>query len=557
MRIPVPCLNARVSAERLTLAAFVCLLVVAAGLRFYDLPGNSVSHDEAAAANISRGALLEVVSGTRCCNSSPILYPLALWAAQKVESSPFSIRVLPAAASVLTVAVTLFLLPRLGVARGAAFLAALLATLSVEAIRHAQDAREYSIDALLAVLMTAGLLWYLRDGRRGLLCVALFLAPLLQYGLVLFGVAVMGAAVILPAPTLSASEGNSIRNWVERRIALVLPAACFMAGCAMSYAATLRYQWSKSDFTPNGYLSPYFYQGKFDARSIFEFSTDGIWSLLTYHLPEAVATAALAASALLLVAVLFRKIRGDWHGRAIAVLFSFCIAVSVGAAVLGIYPIGGIRQVFYLGPVVFLAVGLAFHWTVGWLASLMRLGVWTMPALLVIACGTALAGADDMRRDSPYKTRENIESVLAALKEQARDEDMVYAVWGAVPAIRFYLGEEERPHNYYYGTYWCTDPVVCLRQMADIAVSLPNVPNRIFLVHDDALIMEELEPLGDRLRVERVIADGEFSLYVIANVKESGEPAGSSDFDAQGGGVTLAFYQRGRGNFIGGVSPPP
>ncbi len=200
MRIPVPCLNARVSAERLTLAAFVCLLIVAAGLRFYDLPGNSVWLDEAVAAINSRGSLSEVVLNTRCCNSSPILYPLALWAVQKVESTPFSIRVLPAAASVLTVAVMLFLLPRLGVARGAAFLAALLATLSVEAIRHAQDAREYSIDALLAVLMTAGLLWYLRDGRRGLLCVSLFLAPLLQYGLVLFGVAVMGAAVVLPPP---------------------------------------------------------------------------------------------------------------------------------------------------------------------------------------------------------------------------------------------------------------------------------------------------------------------------------------------------------------------
>ena len=58
------------------------------------------------------------------------------------------------------------------------------------AIRHAQDAREYSIDALLAVLLIAGLLWYLRDGRKALLGVALFVAPLLQYGLVLFGVAV-------------------------------------------------------------------------------------------------------------------------------------------------------------------------------------------------------------------------------------------------------------------------------------------------------------------------------------------------------------------------------
>ena len=181
-------------------AVGVCLVVVAAGLRFYDLPGNSLSHDEAAAANISRGAPLEVISGTRCCNSSPILYPAALWAVQQGESTPFSVRLLPAAASVLTVAVLLFLLPRLGVNRWAAFLAALLATLSVAAIEHAQDAREYSLDALLAALLIAGLLWYLRDGRKVLLCVALFVAPLVQYGLVLFGVAVIGAAILLTPP---------------------------------------------------------------------------------------------------------------------------------------------------------------------------------------------------------------------------------------------------------------------------------------------------------------------------------------------------------------------
>ncbi len=262
------------SQEWLALAAFVCLLIVAATLRFYDLPGNDLWFDEAVAANNSRGVLCqaaskcqpieavaannssgtlpEVISGTRCCNSSPILYPLALWAVQKVDVSAFSVRVLPATASVLTVAVMLFLLPRLGVARWAAFLAALLTTLSVAAIEHAQDAREYSTDVLLAVLMIAGLLWYLRDGRKVLLCVALFLAPLLQYGLALFGVAVMGAAVVLPASSTLAAERNTyigrIRNWLERRIVLLWPAACFLAGCAISYAVTVRYQWREGGY---------------------------------------------------------------------------------------------------------------------------------------------------------------------------------------------------------------------------------------------------------------------------------------------------------------------
>ena len=364
------------SRERLVLAAFVCLLIAAAGLRFYDLTGGSVWFDEVIAADNSNGSLSEVIPNTRGGNSSPILYPFALWAVQKVDTSAFSIRVLPATASVLTVAVMLFLLPRLGVSRWAAFLAALLTTFSVAAIENAQDAREYSIDALLAALMIAGLLWYLRDGRKALLCVALFLAPLLQYGLVLFGVAVLSAAVVLPSPTLAASEWNTylsrIPHWLRQRIALILPAACFLAGCIISYLMTVRYQWQEGGFGSTGHLSRHYYQGRFDARAVFEFSIDGIWGLLTYHLPEFVAIAALAAFALLLVASFSRRLQGKLQISAIAVLFLLCIAVSVTAALLRMYPLGDIRQNIYLGAVIFLAAGVSIHWVIDSLSALMR-----------------------------------------------------------------------------------------------------------------------------------------------------------------------------------------
>ena len=357
-------------------------------------------HDEAIAANNSGGSLSEVVPNTRYNNSSPLLYPLALWAVQKVRSTPFSVRVMSATASVLTVAVMLFLLPRLGVNRWAAFLTALLATLSVQAIRHAQDVREYSIDALLTVLMIAGLLWYLRDGRKALLCVSLFLAPLLQYGLALFGVAVIAAAVVLPPPTLAASEWNAylsrIPHWLKSRIALILPAACFLAGCIIIYLTTVRYQWVEGGFGSDGYLSAYYYQGKFDALPIFEFSIDRIWGSLTYHLPVVVAIAMLAAFALLLVASFVRRFQGNLQVSAIAVLFVLCIAVSVAAALLGIYPLGNIHHSIYMGPVIFLAVGVSIYWMADSLAALTR-RAWLAPALAVAVAGAiALAGVGDM-----------------------------------------------------------------------------------------------------------------------------------------------------------------
>ena len=191
---------------RLYYAAAVCLLVVVAALRFYNLPGNTMTFDEATAANNSRGSLQEVIDNTRNRNTSPVLYPLVLFAVQEVESSALSVRIVPAAASVLTVAVILFLLPRFGVSRWAAFIAALLAAVSVNAIWNAQDVREYSVDALVAVLMTAGLLSYLRGKRRHrgiyvLFCASLFIGPLVQYGLVLFGAAVLGTLAFMEGKT--------------------------------------------------------------------------------------------------------------------------------------------------------------------------------------------------------------------------------------------------------------------------------------------------------------------------------------------------------------------
>ena len=526
---------------RLYYAACVVLLVVAAGLRFHDLSEHSVWYDEALAANNSSGALSEVIPNTRCCNSTPILYPLALWAVQKVDVSAFNIRVLPATAGVLTVAVMLFLLPRLGVNRWAVFLAALPATLSVAAIEQARDAREYSIDALLAVLMIAGLLWYLRDGRRALLCVSLFLAPLLQYGLVLFGGAVMGAAILLPPRILAAREGNSylsrIGHWFKQRVTLVWPAACFAAGCAISYAVTLRYQWMEGGWGSRHYLAAYYYRGKLDAQSIFKFSIDRTWSLLTYHLPEVVAIAALTALAVLLVAAFLRKFQGTFPESAVAVLFTLCIAVSVGAALLRIYPLGGIRQVIYLGPVIFLTVGVAIHWIADSPAMLRR-RAWPARAPAVAAAGAiALAGADAMRQDSPYsKTDHNIKSVLAALEERVREEDMVFAVWWTVPPMRFYYGEEGKPDNYYYGTRLCTasaETSPCLREMIDLVSVLPNVPDRIFLLYDVISKLEESELLGEQVSVEHVTADdGEFRIALIGNIKASGALATRSDYEA-------------------------
>ena len=541
-------------------AACVCLLVAAAGLRLHDLSEKSLRYDEARTANISRGALSEIVRDTRCCNSLPILYPLVLHAVQKVESTIFSVRIVPATASVLTIALMLVFLPRLGVARRAAFLAALLATLSVEAIRHAQDAREYSIDALVALLMVAGLLRYLRDGRTALLCVFLFLAPLLQYCLVLFGAAVIGAALV--APRASAQERRSARpgrigDWLKRRLDLAAPCGFFLAGGALSYLMTLRYQWQEGGFASGSYLSGYYHQGKFDVYSILEFSIDGIWSLLKYHLPEVVAIAALPAFAILLVAAFLRKFQ---YG-AIAVLFSFCIAVSVGAAVLGIYPLGDIRQSIYLGPIVFLAVGLAFHSGADALASAAR-QAW--PGLLLIvlsASAVALSGVDAMRRMDLYRPHDKGEEILSVLQERAQEDDVLYYHRDMREVIEFHR-KPNRGRLMLDGKVGCWHgEELCLQEMIDeITPSIGR--SRLWLVSKyPRPYLGMLQTMAAHVPVEHVVSGGTPNLYLIEDAKSliqiatatdmfrdikpilPREPSIRSTFDIYFRGNTLVYFK--------------
>ena len=526
---------------RLYYAACVSLLVVAAGLRLHDLSEHYLRVDEAVTANNSRGTFSETISNTRCCNSNPILYPLVLYAVQKIESTRFSVRFLPAMASVLVVAVMLLWLPRLGVARGAAFLAALLATLSVEAIRHAQDVREYSIDALVALLMLAGLLRYLRDGRKVLLCASLFVAPLVQYGLVLFGVAVIGAAVVAPRGAgpdwrSTPAVAGRIGGWLQRRLDLAAPGGFFLAGSTVSYLVTLRHQWHGGYFGPDGYLSRYYYQGGFDAPSLFEFAIGGIWSLLTYHVLEVPAVmAALAAFAFLLVAVFRRKLQGQFRGSAIAVVFSFAIAVSVGAAVLGIYPLGGIRQNIYLGPVIFLAAGVAIHWMTGCLSSLPR-QAWPAPALTLAAAGAvALPGGDAIRRADVYRPHDKMDEILAVLQERAQEEDVVFVSIRTRHTMKFHVPPESEL-SMAFATIKCVDSVeLCFSEM--IAAIGPQAGRKnLWVVHAGPWSrfvgradLPALQLLAARAPVEHVVSGGSPHLYLIEDTESLIRIAATTD----------------------------
>ena len=522
---PLRRMAAVVNARRYVIAC-VCLLMAAVGLRFYNLPGHELQFDEAVAAINSRGDFLGVIDNTRYSNSSPILYPIALWAVQKVEDSELGVRVLPAAASALTVGALLFWMPRLGVGRWAAFLAGLLATLSVAAIRHAHWAREYSVDALFAALLIAGALGYMRDGRRGLLCLALFVAPLVQYGLVLFGAAALGAAAVANAPSRTyARKGRfgivcGVWGWLSARVGLVLPIGVFGAGCAVSWALTGRYHWREGGRGGENYLADYYYKSGFDVAGLVEFAIGRTWGMLSYHMPSAIAAVALLGFGALLL---------SWarRGRLDAVVglpALLAVGVAVCAAVIDAYPLGGIRQNLYLGPIVFLAAGSAFHWVGVEVGAMARRG-WLAPAFVAaaaVAIAVAGAAAVHQSRDTLYYSDPIMKQIIAALEELEQEGDAVYvsAKWESV-VMRFY--KSAKPDNYFYGNVYCkgTPSSDCVHKLLDEMFRAFDNPRRIWLIHNRGVaVSEEMAAHSQEVEVEEIAADRLFALYLITGFGE-------------------------------------
>ncbi len=530
--------NRLVRSGNLYTVACLCLLLVAAALRFYDLSGNSLWFDEAVAANHARGTFWETLNNTRSSNSSPIFYPLVLWVIQKVHSSPFSVRMVPAASSVLTVAALLFLLPRVGVSRWAAFIAGLLATLSAEAIRHAQGVREYSLDAFVAALMILGMLSYSKSGGGGqrksaLLCVSLFIGPLVQYGVVLCGLAVFGTLLVVEGRAIWSRRDSSEWGLTKDRISNAVrdlwgPVAFFTAGSVISYATTLRYQYRPGGFGGHSYLSGAYYSGEWhDVRALLEYGILKTWQFFDAHMPEVFhldfflpqtllrsykpevfAIAAFVGFGLFLVLPRFGKARFD----AITILFLFSIAIGLTAGLLRVYPYGGGRHSMYLGPILFLAFGHVLHLMVESLSRLAR-RLWLAHATMALVSAlVAFGGINAIRHAKPYQEYESFGSVLAALYELEQEGDVVYVSSGAVPAMRFY--RRQKPDNYYYGD--CRFRATVEQCIEDVLKAVDELPvDRLWLAfsHWKGPNFELLEVLQDEIRVDHVVDKSLSDLY--------------------------------------------
>jgi uncharacterized membrane protein len=420
----------------LSIAALL-LVAIAVGLRLYCIGTRSLWYDEAVTANASRGSMLQALDETRQF-SAPMAHPYLLYLVEKVDSSPIAVRMPSFLASVLAVLLMLAMV-RAGISPEAAIFAAAMLACSSSQIRYAQEVREYALAVLVATILIYLFLRWETEGPRTrqpwLLYVILFLAPLVQYGLVLFSGAILASIAI---------RLLWVRETRFRASHLAIATASLGAGCVTSLLLTLRYQFHVAGAP--WYLAANYFDPK--RASLLRFLGQNSVDLLRFFIPGRLLYVCVALSIAILCMTEIR--RRTMHPALLLTFLS--LFITFGASMERVYPYGGVRQCLFLAPGVALIAGLAFADLVQRIKVPRQREAATAAVLgiIVVLLLTSLYRGN-LNNQWPYGEYEDIQSVLSPLNRALAPQDQVWVNHDAVPAVQFY--RRTKDSRFCYGKF--------------------------------------------------------------------------------------------------------
>jgi len=455
-----------VTANRLRWIA-VAILLAAFAVRAYNLGGTSLWFDEAVTVINSNHSFVEMIQRARGNNTTPIVLPTLWWLFGDSVHDAYTIRFLSLMFGLLAVALALRL-PKVGVARpAAAITAAWLAFLPVQ-IQYSQEAREYSLSVLGALLLLYGLLHALRMQQRfpTRLCIAVVLAPNLSYGLIFAALAVLGLYV---------AEGLLARRVVVGR--LLLLGGAFAGAALLSYVLLARDQMANA--VAGGYNT---YLASF-------FPTDGLvghvkWLLkslsgyfqyaLGGRIPALFGAAAIvvyAGGRLRRAAFLDLRVNDVILAAVIVVA-----AVTVLAAVAGRYPFGGNRQNLFATPWMICAAACAFveigarRTSARRTSARLRMRDARVRDAIVFGGSALLIGISFVSgiRGAYRATTQDIEGAITAIGADVPDRSVYIDHW-AQPAAEFHFPKRKFER-------------LSERQVQKLVVELSSLPDCSFYV---------------------------------------------------------------------------
>jgi len=480
------------------LVAALLILTIGAAVRFYHLGDRSLWFDEAVTANTSRGTLTQMLEETRSRLTSPIIYPCILYLVEKVAKSSVAVRAPSALASILAVLVLLAMV-RAKVSDNAALFSAAILTISASQIRYAQEVREYSLSALWGAVLIYCLLRWEAAGSRSrhpvLLYVALFIAPLIQFGLVFLAFAVLSTIVLRLLLT---------RDTCFRWSQVVIASAFLAAGGLLSFVLTLRYQF-RSGGRGHWYLAAHYFDPK--TMSLLHFIGTNSKGLLSFFIPGQVIALCFVFGAVIFCIARARAREYD----SITILVFTSVLFTICASVAGVYPYGGVRQCLFLAPVLTLFAGVVFA------DLLQRLQGSRQPVFAIAFIAVILlSGYRGMLRQWPYGEIEDTRSILRELAKSSGPNDQVWVNHDAVEAVDFYL--QGKDHRFTYGSFHGDAPQ---EYVPELLGSIDRHTDRLWLVFshlqqlsdfsEEQLIVNSLRSGWD---VQGVIAPTNTALWV-------------------------------------------
>ncbi len=481
-------------------SAFIILsaliLFVGIALRFYHLGVRSIWYDEAMTANISRGSLLQVIQLTRTV-SAPIAHPVLLYLTERVASNAWMARFPSAVASFATVLMMLAMI-RVRVNMWAALFAAAILSLSASQIRYAQEVREYSLAVFFTAVLIFCLFQWEDDGpsrRPAPLYIMLFLAPFVQYGLVLL------AAAVLTTMLLRALLDRNISSSI---IPILFASVSLLIGSILCYLFTLRYQLQGHGLGAQWYLAENYYDPK--AEGILHYVVSNTHQLLSFFIPGQLVVPLLCLAGVLVVVIDL----GKRKVATITLLLLSAFTTTIVASIFHVYPYGGIRQCLFLAPVLALFAGSVFAELLLYAGS----GYRTAIGLCVLAIIVA-AGVRGLYRQWPYNEFEDTQSLLRELAASGAPSDQVWVNHDAVAAFRFYRPAGDA--RFAYGKYYAD----ANDYMPELLSSITPHTTRLWLVFshleqgsdkaEEQLILKTLPP---EWKLERRVSATNAELYL-------------------------------------------
>ena len=413
------------TAEALVVAA---MTLAGGALRFYHLGVKSLWYDEAVIYHVVQGSFRAILTQNALENSAPPLYALLLGLVTGPDASEAVLRGLSALAG--TAAIPLcYLLAREFLPARSAWLVPLLVAVAPVQIIYSQQLREYSLTTASAAFLLLAYARFVRapDRRNAAwIASAAVLGLLTQYGMGLLLTALNLVCIL--AFLGSGQPIATYRRWFLTQ----LPAA---AVAVVLYLTVVRYQAAVVGEAGLGYLKPYYWDG----------TTPGFLELLMSQEHDIVAYALPGLLPLILWAIGLLACVFVARSRLAAAFFLVPVAVTVLAAIVGVYPYGAIRQDIFLTPMVYVGVVLGVDWLLAVLPRRLPAAVsYGVAAVLAVALALPALPADINLLSQPLGFQP-MRSVVGTLGERLRPNETIYVYFNAIPAFRYYWRHHEEP----------------------------------------------------------------------------------------------------------------